>query len=852
MSFSGCVKAQGIVQKNSIEYLEAAFQALVSKQVFIPIKSKGFTESANYINFESVTSPSYKTGWYAPKYELCIDDTTAQISFTSGTEGEPKGIILTHKNLHDTVTRLIDIMEITSDIKEYVGVPVYHSFGYGRVRVCNEVGGKAFIPESGFNPTEISELLANDEINAISAVPTLWRILLQQKHLFSDSGEKVRWIEIGSQFMTEDEKSALCHLFPNARIVQHYGLTEASRSTFLIISDRNKLNTVGKPFGDTEVRVNKTGRIEVRGAHVAKQQVTSSGYANITNEDGWFTTGDLGQLEQGYLTFLSRADDVVNIGGLKISPEDIERKVFELLDITRGLAITKIDDPIRGETILLNVLTEYSSKLEAMQEAVQKVLSDVNINLGGKIAFQELSDFPITDTGKIKRKLLSEKYLDLTAKNTTTNVDHDAHLIDRLKSNLNISDISEKDSFLSLNGDSLLLMMMSIEIEKHIGYIPENWEAMSFNDLHHFTTPVEGSVDRQVYPYTWLLILVVCGLVVGELFLQARSYIKTGRSAFNLINGESTVVYNKELDLKTYRPNLKLKDYKTGTIKYDINELGLRSPTINASPVKDELRIAVVGASSVAGAYADTNQKTFPALLEKSLRENNSNSINVINGGVEGVTLQGISSITEKIILPLQPNYVGVYTGFNDITTICKQEKSSSAPKLQPLMQPVQMPRWLMTSDMIKKNTVALRESPQNNNTYINVNGINIDWYKSAIDDIVTKIKSGGATPILITNARSYVNVEREKARELATSSLYYYYCLDLDGIIGIGERLNDSIRKAASEHNIPLIDLAKSMPGGSQYFVDGGHFTFRGEKYVAQQLSDFFKLNRQVKHVAN
>jgi len=850
MDISELNHVKGLIQVNSIDYLEQAFQSLERKEILAPLKNHDFCEQVKHLNISKVITPKQKFGWYSPKFKLTNEAQTAQISFTSGTEGEPKGIILTHENLQDTVERLVDIMEITSDIREYIGVPVYHSFGYGRARVSNHVGGKVYIPAGGFNPQEIADLLAKKEINAISAVPTLWRILLQQKHLFTDVGQYIRWIEIGSQFMFEEEKEALSLLFPNALIVQHYGLTEASRSTFLVVSDGINLNTVGEPTGNNKVRLSEAGLIEIKGSNVANYQITSTGLKKIVNEEGWFTTSDLGLLEKGQLTFLGRADDIINIGGLKVSPEALERQISNTNDMSGRLVITKIDDPIRGETILINILNKYSSQVREIQLCVKNALKGLGITLGGEAPVQMVSEFPFTDTGKVERKKLSAQYIQQVSSEAT--VESNASLIEKLAHSFKLPSISEKDSFLSLNGDSLLLMMMSIEIEQHIGYIPENWEAMTFSQLDDLAQPVKDPISEKSYSYAWLLALVVCGLLLGEAFLQARSHIKTGRSAFNLINDESTVVYNENLDVKTYRPNMKLKDYKTGIIKYDINQLGLRSPSIDAQPTEDELRIAIVGASSVAGAYAERNQNTFSSLLEQNLRLESSQLVNVINGGVEGVTLNGILSITDKLILPLKPHYVVIYTGFNDITSICRQPASSKTLKLQPLFKAPHLPHWLMTQDMIKKNTVALREAPKNKNTYIDVNKFNLAWYQKDIESIVNKVISHGATPILMTNARSYINVEKRKARELATTSLYYYYCLDLDGIIRIGERLNDGIRFIAQKNNIRLVDLAKTMPGGREYFVDGGHFTFKGEKYVAQQLTELFSINKQVMNVAN
>lgn len=129
-------------------------------------------------------------------------------------------------------------MEMTSEIKEYVGIPVNYSFGFGRCRAISLVDGKFYVPEK-FDPLEIVRMLEADEINAISAVPSLWRVLLSFSDLITQElAKKVYWIEIGSQYMAAEEKLKLAELFPNAKIVQHYGLTEASRTTFLKIHEK--------------------------------------------------------------------------------------------------------------------------------------------------------------------------------------------------------------------------------------------------------------------------------------------------------------------------------------------------------------------------------------------------------------------------------------------------------------------------------------------------------------------------------------------------------------------------------------------------------------------------------------
>ncbi|NHX27178.1 AMP-binding protein, partial [Escherichia coli] len=150
------------------------------------------------------------------------------------------------RNITDTVARLNTAMELDDSVREYVGIPVTYSFGLGRIRAIAAAGGAFYLPER-FDPVEIREMLLAGEINAISAVPTLCRLILATPQVIGEAGRHVRWIEIGSQYMSGAEKAAMRDLFPNARIIQHYGLTEASRSTFLDVSaaPEDQLESVG-------------------------------------------------------------------------------------------------------------------------------------------------------------------------------------------------------------------------------------------------------------------------------------------------------------------------------------------------------------------------------------------------------------------------------------------------------------------------------------------------------------------------------------------------------------------------------------------------------------------------------
>jgi acyl-CoA synthetase (AMP-forming)/AMP-acid ligase II len=226
----------GVVAANHVAYVERLFAIMSAGDVAVPLRSESDTERLRLLPIRRVETPrAPESGWSAASFSPVWSDAPALVSFTSGTEGTSKAVVISHRALADTVERLNRTMRVDASIREYVGVPVHHSFGFGRCRAVATAGGRFYVPARGFDPLEIVTMLRAGEINAISAVPTLWRTVLARPDILRDVGHLVRWVEIGSQFMSGEEKQQLRGLLPNAIIVQHYGLTEASRSSMLRI-----------------------------------------------------------------------------------------------------------------------------------------------------------------------------------------------------------------------------------------------------------------------------------------------------------------------------------------------------------------------------------------------------------------------------------------------------------------------------------------------------------------------------------------------------------------------------------------------------------------------------------------
>jgi len=177
---------------SSLDFLHAAFDCTARGQVFAI--SRPDSDLADLVgSIRTIDLPdTAHLGWGQLSYRPDLSDAPAQIVFTSGTEGTPKPIVLSHRNLADTVARLNAIMGVTDEIREYIGVPVTYSFGLGRVRAVSAVGGRFFLPDR-FDPVEIRTLLEAGEINAISAVPSLWQVVLANPDVIGDAGAAVRW-----------------------------------------------------------------------------------------------------------------------------------------------------------------------------------------------------------------------------------------------------------------------------------------------------------------------------------------------------------------------------------------------------------------------------------------------------------------------------------------------------------------------------------------------------------------------------------------------------------------------------------------------------------------------------------
>lgn len=484
----------GIPKRNSLDFVRKVFTSYRSGALIALLDEGQEPPEVPGFRAGEITEPEDGGGWFSERLEAPSTNEAAQVVFTSGTEGKPKAILLSYRALADVVDRLNAAMEVDDSIREYVGVPVTYSFGLGRCRAVASAGGSFYLPEKGFDPLEIRRMLEAGEINAISAVPTLLRILLKEPEVLGALGARVKWVEIGSQYMSREEKEGLKRLFPKAVILQHYGLTEASRSTFLLVNEVSgeALESVGRPFGEVEVRTAADGRILIRGPHVAIGRVENGEIVPLADEEGWLATSDQGSLLGPNLHFEGRADDLINSGGIKIDPAHLEQQVARKFDAGIAFAIARIADADRGDGFFVGAAGASEPTLKRIENAVHEVLKQHGVSAGSSVKVQAVDEIPATGTGKVRRNELARKYRP-AKEPARPGMEAGAGVLALYRDMFGRNDIPRSASFQDLGGDSLNYVEMAIALEKRLGQLPLNWDNLPVSEL----VALEGAECRQ-------------------------------------------------------------------------------------------------------------------------------------------------------------------------------------------------------------------------------------------------------------------------------------------------------------------------------------------------------------------
>ena len=360
------------------------------------------------------------------------ENTAAGMCYTSGTTGNPKGVLYSHRSniLHSFMALQADMMGLTSRDVTLPIVPMFHANSWGLAFSCPMVGSALVMPGAKLDGPSVYELLNDYKVTYSGAVPTVWLLLLQYLEKTGAKLPYLRRVVIGGSACPRAMIKAFEENY-DVEVAHAWGMTEMSplgtmvtlKPEYADLKGDARLDIKQKqgqtPFG-VEMKITddaenllpwdgKTfGRLKVRGPAVAKAYYRED--TDILDDEGFFDTGDVATIDRyGYMQITDRSKDVIKSGGEWISSIDLENLAVGHPKVAEA-AVIGVRHPKWDERPLLVVVLK-----EGQSATKEEILGFIE----GKIAKWWMPDdvvfvsaIPHTATGKIQKTTLRDQFKD--------------------------------------------------------------------------------------------------------------------------------------------------------------------------------------------------------------------------------------------------------------------------------------------------------------------------------------------------------------------------------------------------------------------------------------------------------
>ncbi len=363
------------------------------------------------------------------------ENTASSLCYTSGTTGEPKGALYTHRStvLHSFSVCSGEAFRLSSQDSVLPIVPMFHVNGWGIPYACPMVGAKLVLPGADYSPAAVFDLLDGEMVTFTAGVPTVWFMLLEHLQKEGLALPHLKTLGVGGSAAPR----AMIRTFQETygvEVCHAWGMTETSPvgTTGFLRPDALALGTEARL--DRKVKQGRTlygmemkivdddgkelprdgrafGELMVRGPWVIDGYYKNDAASEAAFDDeGWFRTGDIARLDnEGYMQIVDRSKDVIKSGGEWISTIDLENAAVSHPDVTEA-AVIGLPHPKWDERPLL-VIVAASGSVPDKDSIMRHLASRVaKWWLPDDIAFVE--ELPHTATGKISKRQLREAFKD--------------------------------------------------------------------------------------------------------------------------------------------------------------------------------------------------------------------------------------------------------------------------------------------------------------------------------------------------------------------------------------------------------------------------------------------------------
>lgn len=356
----------------------------------------------------------------APKLEIAETD-VVQILYTSGTTSDPKGAMHTHRSLMAEYMACQYHLNIRGTDRSLAALPLYHSAQMHVFTMPMLLTGGYSRLISTPTPDAILGLLANEQLNAFFAPPTVWIALLRHSGFNSDQLQHMDKLYYGASIMPVQVVKELGEQLPGAGLYNCYGQSEIAPLATVLLPEEHadRPSSAGRPLQTVMTRIvdpitgkdckpGEQGELvhqspQLMVGYWAKPEETSEAF-----KDGWFHSGDLGyQDEEGYIFIVDRIKDVVNTGGVLVASRDVEEVLYQHKSVAEVAVIGVPDEKWIEAICAIVVLKEgYPEDAEALMSHARTKLA--GFKLPKHIHFAE--QLPKNTAGKLLKRKLRDQF----------------------------------------------------------------------------------------------------------------------------------------------------------------------------------------------------------------------------------------------------------------------------------------------------------------------------------------------------------------------------------------------------------------------------------------------------------